>query len=331
MAQSFNRRDAGRLIAATGLVTAAAPVDLWAQAGFPSKTITVVCPFAPGGLNDNCARIVAKGLQQAFGQPVVVENRPGANTLLAMGHVARSAPDGHTLVTCTDTNMVYLPTIAPKQNFSLEEDFAPITLICTVPTMLIVRPGLNVNSAADLIAFAKAEPDKITFGSAGVASVAHIAGELFKYQAGVKMVHVPYRGAMLALTDTMAGHVDVMFADLGTASELVTGGKARAVGITSLRRSPKFPELPTFDESGMKNFQAGLWVGIAARAGTPHEVVSRLNKEIVASMQDPKIGGLLTNLGAEVVTNSPEEFSAMIVRERDRFAPILRAAGIKLE
>jgi tripartite-type tricarboxylate transporter receptor subunit TctC len=227
--------------------------------------------------------------------------------------------------------MVYLPTIAPKQQFSLENDFAPITLLCAVPTLLIVRPGLQLNSVADLIAAGKAQPGKLTFASAGVASVAHIAGELFKWQAGVNMVHIPYRGAILGLTDVISGHVDLMFADLGTASELITAGRARAVGITSLRRSSKFPDVPTFDETGLKDFEAGLWVGVAARAGTPVEIIRRLNKEIVASMHDPSVGGVIANLGAEIVTNSPDDFEAMIVRERTRFAPILRAAGIKLD
>jgi tripartite-type tricarboxylate transporter receptor subunit TctC len=330
MMTELNRRIACQWIAAS-LSATATPVAVRAQTGYPSKTVTVVSPFAPGGLNDMCARAVAKGLQQAFAQPVIVENRPGANTLLAMGQVARSAPDGHLLVTCTDTNMVYLPTIAPKQQFSLENDFAPITLLCAVPTLLIVRPGLQLNSVADLIAAGKAQPGKLTFASAGVASVAHIAGELFKWQAGVNMVHVPYRGAILGLTDVISGHVDLMFADLGTASELITAGRARAVGITSLRRSSKFPDVPTFDETGLKDFEARLWVGVAARAGTPVEIIRRLNKEIVASMHDPSVGGVIANLGAEIVTNSPDDFEAMIVRERTRFAPILRAAGIKLD
>jgi tripartite-type tricarboxylate transporter receptor subunit TctC len=330
MMTELNRRIACQWIAAS-LSATATPVAVRAQTGYPSKTVTVVSPFAPGGLNDMCARAVAKGLQQAFAQPVIVENRPGANTLLAMGQVARSAPDGHLLVTCTDTNMVYLPTIAPKQQFSLENDFAPITLLCAVPTLLIVRPGLQLNSVADLIAAGKAQPGKLTFASAGVASVAHIAGELFKWQAGVNMVHIPYRGAILGLTDVISGHVDLMFADLGTASELITAGRARAVGITSLRRSSKFPDVPTFDETGLKDFEAGLWVGVAARAGTPVEIIRRLNKEIVASMHDPSVGGVIANLGAEIVTNSPDDFEAMIVRERTRFAPILRAAGIKLD
>ena len=330
MMTELNRRIACQWIAAS-LSATATPVAARAQTAYPSKTVTVVSPFAPGGLNDMCARAVAKGLQQAFAQPVIVENRPGANTLLAMGQVARSAPDGHLLVTCTDTNMVYLPTIAPKQQFSLENDFAPITLLCAVPTLLIVRPGLQLNSVADLIAAGKAQPGKLTFASAGVASVAHIAGELFKWQAGVNMVHVPYRGAILGLTDVISGHVDLMFADLGTASELITAGRARAVGITSLRRSSKFPDVPTFDETGLKDFEARLWVGVAARAGTPVEIIRRLNKEIVASMHDPSVGGVIANLGAEIVTNSPDDFEAMIVRERTRFAPILRAAGIKLD
>jgi tripartite-type tricarboxylate transporter receptor subunit TctC len=227
--------------------------------------------------------------------------------------------------------MVYLPTIAPKQTFSLENDFAPITLLCMVPTLLIVRPGLDINSAAELIAMAKAQPGKLTFASAGTASVAHIAAELFKWQAGVNMIHVPYRGAMLGLTDVIAGHVDVMFTDLGTASELVNAGRARAIAVSSMKRAAKFPNIPTFDESGLKNFEARLWIGVAARGGTPRDVIALLNKEIVAGMRNPEIGGVIANLGADVVTNSPQEFSEMIVRERTHFAPILRAAGIKLD
>jgi tripartite-type tricarboxylate transporter receptor subunit TctC len=318
MMTELNRRIACQWIAAS-LSATATPVTVCAQTGYPSRTVTVVSPFAPGGLNDMCARAVAKGLQQAFAQPVIVENRPGANTLLAMGQVARSAPDGHLLVTCTDTNMVYLPTIAPKQQFSLENDFAPITLLCAVPTLLIVRPGLQLNSVADLIAAGKAQPGKLTFASAGVASVAHIAGELFKWQAGVNMVHIPYRGAILGLTDVISGHVDLMFADLGTASELITAGRARAVGMTWCGRASKFPDVPTFDgrAQGLRGPPLGWRRSSSRNAG---QIIRRLNKEIVASMHDPSVGGVIANLGAEIVTNSPDDFEAMIVRERTRFA-----------
>src|SRR5262249_47715134 len=226
--------------------------------------------------------------------------------------------------------MVYFPTIAPNQSFSLENDFAPITLLCVVPTILIVRPGLAVNAVGDLVAMAKAMPGKLTFASAGVASVAHIAAELFKWRAGVNMVHVPYRGAILGLTDVISGHIDLMFADMGTAGELVKGGKARAIAITSLKRSPFYPDIPTFDESGLAGFEQKLWIGVATRAGTPAEIVQRLNREIVASMQRPDVGGAIANLGAEVTSNTPEQFADLIVRDRTRYAPILKAAGISL-
>jgi tripartite-type tricarboxylate transporter receptor subunit TctC len=313
------------------LAPAAASFSAQAQTGYPSRPITVVSPFSPGGLNDTCSRAVARGLQDAFGQSVVVENRPGANTLIGLEQVARSAPDGHMLVTVSDANMTYMPGLVSRLSFSLEKDFAPITLLSIVPLLLIVRSGLDVASAEDLIRLAKANPGKLSFSSAGVTSAPRMAGELFQWMSGTKMVHVPYKGATPAITDVMAGHVDLMFADAGSAGALVRAGKVRAIGISTARRSPLFPDIPPIAETGLPDFEAKLWIGMATRAGTPPDIVQRLNREIVASMQRPEVGGVIASQGVELMTNSPEEFARMIEADRARFAQVIKTTGIKLE
>ena len=301
-----------------------------AQPKYPSRTVVVVSPFSAGGLNDMCSRAVARGLQQTLNETVVVENRPGGNTMIGLEHVARSAPDGHTLVTVSDANMTYLPSLMPNLSFSLEKDFAPITMIGIVPMVIIVRPGLDVNSVRDLIALAKAQPGKLNFASAGVGTAPHMTGELFKFRAGVNMVHVPYKGAMLAVTDVIAGHVDLMFADLGTALNHIKSGKVRAIAITTKERKSTLPDLPPIADT-LDGFDARLWIGMAARAGTPVDIIRRLNHDIVASLQKPEIGGLISSQGMTLATNSVEEFTRMIAEDRMRFAKIIRSGGIKLE
>ena len=323
-----------RRSAMTGAVAAVAAAGVGrsnAQAAFPSRLITVVSPFAPGGLNDICSRAVAKGLQEAFRQPAVVENRPGGNTLIALEQVARSAPDGHMLITVSDLNMTYLPALVSKTSFSIERDFAPVTLICMVPFLLLVRPGLEANLAADVIKLAKANPGKLSFASAGATSGPRMTGELFKFMAGVDMTHVPYKGAALAITDVMAGHVDLMFADMGSAAALVKGGKVRAIGISALARAGAFPDVPPIAQTGLANFDAKLWIGVCARAGTPPDVIRTLNREIVESLKRPEIGGAILSQGVEITTNTPEEFTRMIASDRARFADVIRKTGIKLE
>jgi tripartite-type tricarboxylate transporter receptor subunit TctC len=316
---------AAATLAASGLGPATA------QAAFPSRPITVVSPFAPGGLNDVCSRAVARGLQEKFNQTVVVENRPGGNTLIAMEHVARSAPDGHTLITVSDLNMTFLPALVSKLTFSIEKDFVPVTLLCVVPFLLIVRSGLDVNSAADVIKLAKANPGKLSFASAGATSGPRMAGELFKLSSGISMTHVPYRGAALAITDVMAGHVDIMFADMGSAAALVKGGNVRAIGISAPQRAAAFAEVPPISETGLPGFDAKLWIGICTRAGTPADIVQTLNREIIASLKRPEISGPILSQGVEITTNTPEDFGRMIDADRARFADVIRTTGIKIE
>jgi tripartite-type tricarboxylate transporter receptor subunit TctC len=311
-----------------GAAVAALPAVAWGEAEYPSRTITVICPFAPGGINDVCARVVAKGLEVAFKQTVVTENRPGASTLVAMDHLARSAPDGYMLLTCSD-RIVCFPTIG-KTTFDIENDFAPVTRLIISPMFLVTRPGLEVKSVTDLIALAKAKLT-LTFASTGPGSTTHLTGELFKARAGVDMVHVPFRGSGPALTDVMGGHIDVMFADLGSATPFIRSGKLHAIAVANPYRSRTFPDVQTFAESGLSGFEANLWIGLLARAGTPQPVIQRLNHEVVALLKNPENASVLTNLGTEIATNTPKEFAELIIRERARVAPILKAENIRVD
>ncbi len=321
-----DRRTILQGFAGTALTILTGPVS--AEAEYPSRTITVICPFAPGGINDVCARVVAKGLEAAFQQTVVTENRPGASTLVAMDHLARSAPDGYMLLTCSD-RIVCFPTIG-KTTFDIVNDFAPVTRLIISPMFLVTRPGLEVKSVTGLIALAKAMPT-LTFASTGPGSTTHLTGELFKARAGVTMVHVPFRGSGPALTDVMGGHIDVMFADLGSATPFIRSGKLHAVAVANAQRSRTFPEVPTFAESGLSGFEASLWIGLLARSGTPQAIIQRLNHEVVALLKNPENASILTNLGTEIATNTPEEFAALIVGERARVAPILKAENIRVD
>jgi tripartite-type tricarboxylate transporter receptor subunit TctC len=312
----------------TGTALATLPTAGWGEAEYPSRTITVICPFAPGGINDVCARVVAKGLEAAFKLTVITENRPGASTLVAMDHLARSAPDGYILLTCSD-RIVCFPTIG-KTPFDIEKDFAPITRLIISPMFLVTRPGLEVKSVTDLIALAKAKPT-LTFASTGPGSTTHLTGELFKARTGVNMVHVPFRGSGPALTDVMGGHIDVMFADLGSATPFIRSGKLHAVAVANPHRSHTFPDVPTFAESGLSGFEASLWIGLLARGGTSSQVIERLNHEVVVLLKNPENASLLTNLGTEIATNTPEEFAELIAQQRARVAPILKAENIRID
>lgn len=325
---NLDRRKVLQGLAGATLASATFPGAAWSEVEYPSRTITVISPFAPGGLNDICARVVAKGLESAFKQTVVSENRPGASTMVGMAHLARSAPDGYMLLTCSD-RIVCFPTIG-KATFDIEGDFAPITRLVIAPMFLVTRPGLGVKSVTDLIALAKAKPT-LTFASTGPGSTTHLTGELFKARAGVNMIHVPFRGAVPALTDVLGGHIDLMFADLGSAAPFIKSGQLNAIAVASLRRSRTFPNVPTFGESGLSEFEANLWIGLLARAGTPAPIIQRLNREVVATLSNPESASVLTNLGTEIATNTPEGFSELIVKERARLAPILKAENIRAD
>jgi tripartite-type tricarboxylate transporter receptor subunit TctC len=315
----------------TGAVAAVAAAGLDpsnAQAAFPSRLITVVSPFAPGGLNDICSRAVARGLQEAFKQTTVVENRPGGNTLIALEQVARSAPDGHMLITVSDLNMTYLPALVSKANFSIERDFAPVTLLCMVPFLLLVRPGLEANSAADIIKLAKANPGKLSFASGNGAGV---AGETFKSRAGLDMVHVPYRSAPQAVNDLLAGRVSLMFTDITVFLPHVQAGALRALATTRLQRSTIAPDLPTLDEAGLTDFEMDAWGGFFAPVGTPHEVVTKLNTELRKIIDSPEIKAKSATLGFEAFSSSPEELGKFNEVQLVKWTKMIKDAGIQPE
>jgi tripartite-type tricarboxylate transporter receptor subunit TctC len=324
---ALDRRNLLQKLGGAALASVSLPATGWSANEYPSRTISVVSPFEPGGLNDICARVVAKGLEAAFKQTVITENRPGGSTILGMSYLARSEPDGCTLLTCSD-RIVCFPTIG-KTPFDIETAFAPVTRLVVVPMFLLTRPGLGVNSVAELIAMAKAKSD-LTFASTGPGSTTHLTGELFKLRTGVSMTHVPFRGALPALNGVLGGHIDVMFADMGSSSSFMKSGQLHAIAVASAHRNKTFPDVPTFAEAGVSDFEKSLWIGLLARAGTPAPIIKRLNQEVVRALGEPENARVLDNLGAEIATDTPEEFSQLISSERARVAPILKAENIRI-
>ncbi|MEJ5988427.1 tripartite tricarboxylate transporter substrate binding protein [Ramlibacter sp. PS3R-8] len=320
-----------KLLAGGALAPAAALLGGPARAAdFPTRTITVISPFPPGGLNDTSARAVARALQAELGKNAIVENRPGGGTMIALEHLSRQAPDGHTLLICGDTNMAVMPHLQPNLSFSLEKDFAPITLLVSAPAVLVVRPSLAVKSVQDLVALAKAQPGKLSYASAGNATPPHMIAEQFKSRAGLAISHVPFKGASEGLTNVLGDHVDLMFVDLATASAQVKANKVRALAVSTAKRSKLLPDVPTIAESGLPGFEGRAWQGVITRQGTPADVILVLNRAIVAGMQRPEIGGVYDSQGAELVTSTPEQFAAMIADERAKAGRLIQQAGIKL-
>jgi len=325
MNDHLNRRTA---LAALG-ATLAWPAGVLAQ-DYPSRVITVISPFPPGGLNDTSARAVAKALQAELGKPAIVENRPGGGTMIALEHLSRQPADGHTLLICGDTNMAVMPHLQRNLSFSLERDFAPVTLLVSAPAVLLVRPSLAVRSVQDLIALAKAQPGKLSYASAGNATPPHMLAEQFKARSGLAISHVPFKGAAEGMLNVLGDHVDFMFVDLASASAQVKSGKAKAIAVSTAARSRLLPDVPTVAESGLPGFEGRAWQGVIARAGTPAETIALLNRHIIKGMNRPEIGGVYESQGAELATSTPEQFAAMIADERDKAGKLIQQAGIKL-
>jgi tripartite-type tricarboxylate transporter receptor subunit TctC len=319
------------LIAALALI---AGVSLHARAQnptWPSKPIKWVVPFAPGGTTDILARTIGEKLSTALGQPVVVDNRPGAGGGVGAEFTARAAPDGYTIMGGTISTHAINASLYSKLPYDPVKDFAPITLIARVPNLLVVNPSIPAASVPELIALLKANPAKYTFASSGNGTSQHLSGELFKTMAGVDMQHVPYKGSPPALQDVVAGQVSMTFDNITTALPLAKGGKLRALAVTTARRSSVAPDIPTLAESGLPGFEVGSWQGVFAPAGTPPDIVKRLNTEIVKILNTPETRDKLTALGAEPVGNSPEEFAAMVKAEVVRWADVVKKSGAKVD
>jgi len=298
---------------------------------YPVKPVRIVVPFPPGGPADVLARTVGDKLQASLGQPVVVDNRPGAGGNIGMELVAKAAPDGHTLVLAPAGNLTVNPILYRSVPYDVARDFAPVTVIAAVPNVLVVNVNVPAKDVAELISYAKANPGRLNFASPGAGSGAHLAGELLKGTAGLDMTHVPFNGIAPAVTAVVAGDVQVMFAAAPSAMPQVAAGKLRALGVASPKRMASAPAVPTLDESGLPGFDVTSWYSIVAPAATPPAVIERLQTEIARALQSPDVKARLAGLGAEAVGNTPAEFAAMIRTESAKWGKIVKDANIKPE
>ncbi len=298
---------------------------------YPAKPIRFVVAFPPGGGTDIIARSIAQKLAERIAQQVVVDNRPGAGGNIGTDIVAKSAPDGYTMLMGSAGPLAINASLFAKMPFDPVRDLAPVTLAASTPNVLVLHPSLKAATVKELIALARARPGEINFASSGHGTPAHLAGELFNSMAGVKMVHVPYKGAAPALADLLGGQVQLMFSTMPPALPHVKDGKLRALAVTSAKRSPAAPELPTVDEIALPGFEANTWHGVVVPAGTPETIVARLNREIVAILHLPEVAERLSGQGAEPVGSTPEEFAAYIRSETVKWAKVVRESGAKAE
>jgi tripartite-type tricarboxylate transporter receptor subunit TctC len=317
-------------LASAALVSLAALGTLALAQPYPSRPIRIIVPFAPGGGSDIMARVIATRLAEPLGQQVLVDNRPGGNTLIGAELAARSAPDGYTLFLSTNGTVAINPSLYKKLPYDAVKDFAPVALVGVGPNVLVVHPSLPVKSVKDLIALAKAHPGKLSYASSGIGGAPHLAGELFKSMAGVNIVHIPYKGAAPATTDLLGGQVQVMFAGLGPAIAHIKVNKLRGLAVASAKRSRALPELPTIGEY-LKGFEASSWFAVFAPAGTPNDVIVRLNAEIVKAMARKEVYQQLMAQGYEPVTGTPGQLAELLKQDMARWANVIKSAGITAE
>jgi tripartite-type tricarboxylate transporter receptor subunit TctC len=306
------------------------PLTASAQERFPSKPIRIVVPFAPGGSTDIVARYLAEKLTAALGQSVVVDNRPGAGGNIGAESVARAAPDGHTLLMATTGVMAINQSLYKNMGYDPAKDLEPVSYVASITNVLAVPIELAANNVQELIALAKAQPGKLTFASSGAGSSTHLSSELFKSMAGIDVLHVPYKGSSQALTDLMAGRVSLIIDNMPSALPFIKAGRLRALGVSGAKRSPALPDLPTIAEAGLRGYESLSWSGIAAPAGTPKEVIVRLNREISAGLSQPEMRQKLADAGAEAVGGAPEVFAEHIRAERDKWSRLIKERGITI-
>jgi tripartite-type tricarboxylate transporter receptor subunit TctC len=315
-------------LAAGAAVVPAVSLVARAQA-YPSRPVRIIVGFAPAGATDIMARLIGQWLSERLGQQFVIENRPGAGSNIGTEVVVNAPPDGYTLLVATSVNAINA-TLYDKLNFNFIRDIAPIASIHREPHVMEVNPSVPVKTVPEFITHAKANPGKIDMASAGIGSGNHIAGEMFKMMTGVNLVHVPYRGAGPALIDLLGGQVQVMFATMSSSIEYVRAGKIRALAVTTTTRSEALAHIPTVSDF-VPGYEASFWTGIGAPKNTPAEIVDRLNNEINAALADPKIKSRLSDLGGTTLPGSPADFGKLIAEEIEKWAKVLKFAGIKAE
>jgi len=319
-----------RALALAAALLGAGGAPAQGAAGYPVKPIRYLVGYPPGGTADILARLVGQKLSEKWGQQVLIENRPGGGTNIATDFVAKSPPDGYTLFMPTVANAIN-PTLHAKLNHDPLRDFAYVTNFAKVPGIVVVHPSVPARNAKELIALARARPNELRHGSTGIGSPHHLAGEIFKTLAGVRMVHVPYRGASPAITDVIAGHIEIYFGAMVSTLPHAKSGKLRGIGVTSLKRVAAAPELATLDEQGLRGFETGSWFGMAAPAGTPREIINRLHAENVRIIALPEIRDRLSGEGAEFLGDGPEQFAAFMKAEIVKWGQAVKASGARPE
>lgn len=296
---------------------------------YPTKPVRMLVGFAPGGGSDTLGRLVGQKLSENLGQPIVIDNRPGAGGVIAMELTARAPADGYTLMVVSGSSVVSA-TLVTKVAFDINKAFAPISLLATQPYVLLVPQSLPVNNVKELVAYAKAKPGALNYGSSGHGSSAHLGMELFKQMAGVDMVHIPYKGIGPAIADLMSGRVQLLFGSAVSAGNAAKTGKVKALAVTSARRAKSLPDLPTIVESGVPNFDLSGWYGVVAPAGTPQAIIAKLNQEIARVLASPEIQTRLSNDGSEATPTTPAQFGHIIANEIQRWQKLMQQTNLGL-
>jgi tripartite-type tricarboxylate transporter receptor subunit TctC len=313
-----------------GLGIATAATSLARADTYPSKPVRLLVAFPPGGPSDVLARIVGQQLNAEMGQPMVVDNRPGAGGNVAAEIAVKQPADGYTLLVANNSILAANPFLYRHLSFNPLTDFAPITLIGRQPNILVVSPSLGVNSVAELIALAKAKPGQLNFGSSGNGTAAHLAGELFRLRAGIDIVHIAYPGVAPALTDLIGGQIQMLFATSVAATPFIAGGTLRALAVTTAQRSPGMPNLPTMQEAGVADFEATTWHGLVAPAHTPAPIIDRLNAATLEALRRPDVSQRLSGLGVDVVGDTPDQFATYIKSESVKWGEVIKRAGVHI-
>ena len=300
----------------------------WAQT-YPTRPVRLIVPVAPAGASDITARLIGQWLSERLGQPFIIENRPGAGNSIGTEAVVRAPADGYTLLLVGGFNAVNA-TFYDKLNYNFIRDIAPVASIVRTPFVMVVNPSVPAKSVPEFIAYAKANPGRITFGSAGIGGSNHLAGELFKFMAGVNMVHVPYRGIAPALNDLLGGQVQVTFASMPSSIEYISAGRLRALAVTTVSRAEALQDIPTVGEF-VPGYEASAWFGIGAPKATPAEIIEKLNKEVNAALADPRMKARIVDLGGDVLALSPADFGKLIADETEKWGKVIRALNIKAD
>ncbi|MGH8034066.1 MAG: tripartite tricarboxylate transporter substrate binding protein [Lysobacterales bacterium] len=312
-------------LAVLGLAASSAMAQAW-----PARPISLIVPFPAGGTTDVLARAVGQELSKSLGQPVIVESKPGAGATLGADFVAKSKPDGYTLLMGAVHHTI-ATSVYRKLPYDFQKDFAPISVVALVPNVLVVNPGAPAKNVKELLALAKAEPGKLTYGSNGNGTGQHLIGAQFEGMGGVQMLHVPYKGSGPLTTDLLGGQITMSFDTITPVLPHIKAGKLRALAVTTGKRSPALPDVPTLDESGLKGFNLGTWFGVLAPAATPKEIVARLNTELVKIINAPDFRKKMEDIGAEPIGNTPEQMARQIKDDTERFAKLVKDARVTIE